>query len=342
MPPSFFRTMAFFTALALCAAGCKGGGGGGGGAVDGEDRAPVAVLHASPQSGSAPLAVAYSASGSHDPEGATLEFSWDFGNGQRSSAPAGEVTYIEPGTYTIRLTVTDPARHAGAAEKQVAVGATQSFAQEVLHLTNLERRGVGLPPLKGNAILDGAASAHAADMSVNDFFDHVGSDLRTPAQRLTDAGYSWQVMGENIAAGYTTPADAVAGWMASAGHRANILGASFREIGVGYVYEGDDTFGPYRHYWVQDFGARAGVYPVVIEDEAYSTATRDVNLYVHGAGWATSMQVSEDPGFAGAAWQAFSTTLAWRLSEGAGLKQVYVRLRSGAETADASDWIYLE
>jgi uncharacterized protein YkwD len=41
--------------------------------------------------------------------------------------------------------------------------------------------------------------------------------------------------------------------MASPGHRANILNARFKEIGVGLVYRPGSR---YRYYWVQDFGAR--------------------------------------------------------------------------------------
>ena len=46
------------------------------------------------------------------------------------------------------------------------------------------------------------------------------------------------------------------GWMGSAGHRANILNCSFRDIGVGYTYLANDTGQVnYHHYWTQDFGA---------------------------------------------------------------------------------------
>lgn len=36
------------------------------------------------------------------------------------------------------------------------------------------------------------------------------------------------------------------GWMASTGHRRNILNCSFRSIGIGFASNG--------YYWVQDFG----------------------------------------------------------------------------------------
>jgi uncharacterized protein YkwD len=78
------------------------------------------------------------------------------------------------------------------------------------------------------------------------------------AKRLANAGYtftgyrSWS-WGENIAAGYSTPESVVAGWMASSGHRANILNAGYRDLGVGIVQKSGSRYG---YYWVQDFGAR--------------------------------------------------------------------------------------
>ncbi|MCQ2385923.1 MAG: CAP domain-containing protein, partial [Clostridia bacterium] len=51
--------------------------------------------------------------------------------------------------------------------------------------------------------------------------------------------------GENIAKGYKTPAEVMQGRMNSPGHRANILNGSFRELGVGYVKNGN--------YWTQEF-----------------------------------------------------------------------------------------
>jgi uncharacterized protein YkwD len=58
-------------------------------------------------------------------------------------------------------------------------------------------------------------------------------------------GLSYRTAGENIAYGYTTPQAVVNGWMNSSGHRANILSASYTQIGVGYVAQGN--------YWTQMF-----------------------------------------------------------------------------------------
>ena len=55
-------------------------------------------------------------------------------------------------------------------------------------------------------------------------------------------------LAENIASGASTARDVVEGWMNSPVHRANVLGATFSELGVGYWPGGDAGF-----YWVADF-----------------------------------------------------------------------------------------
>jgi len=92
-------------------------------------------------------------------------------------------------------------------------------------------------------------------MASHDFFDHTGSDGRSSFRRLRDAGYNYRLAAENIAAGVPTPAAAVALWMDSPGHRANILNCAFRETGVSYVDDPGDKLA-YEYYWTQTFGVR--------------------------------------------------------------------------------------
>lgn len=130
------------------------------------------------------------------------------------------------------------------------------FVQDVVNLTNQERAAAGLPPLASDPALMTAAQGHSQDMADHDFVSHTGSDGSTHYQRIARAGYSpLYASAENIAAGYASPASVVAAWMASPGHRANILSPLYTHIGVGYVYEADDTFGPYYHYWTQNMAA---------------------------------------------------------------------------------------
>ena len=131
------------------------------------------------------------------------------------------------------------------------------FESDVLDLVNDERAAEGLDPLSYDADLTSAARGHSQDMGLNGYFSHTSQDGRSPGDRITAAGYSWNTYGENIAAGQTTPAAVVAGWMNSPGHRANILSPNFCDLGVGYAYVASS---PYGHYWTQNFGRKSGVY----------------------------------------------------------------------------------
>ncbi len=72
------------------------------------NRPPVAQAAGTPLSGTAPLAVGFSSAGSSDPDGDTLSYSWQFGDGTPNSTAANPShTYTTPGTYTATLTVND-------------------------------------------------------------------------------------------------------------------------------------------------------------------------------------------------------------------------------------------
>lgn len=240
-----------------------------------------------------------------------------------------------------------------------AITSAQTFEQQVVYHTNLQRLSNGLLPLRYNPHLRSAAYSHSQDMALNDFFDHVGSDGSTLVTRAQDAGYvGWTVLAENIAAGFSDPQAVVEAWMNSPGHRANILRSTVSEIGVGYYFQADDqanvrlpdgsTGGPYFHYITQDFGARAGVYPVILAAEALTTTTPTVTLYAYGQGWATEMMIAnDDPTFSGAQWQPFQPVQSWTLPATEGQHTVYARLRNAAghgpqAVVESSDSIYLD
>lgn len=135
------------------------------------------------------------------------------------------------------------------------------FAQAVLELTNEFREKNGRSPLSLNQDLTEAAQDHVEDMAKDDFFSHTGKDGSSVLDRVQDAGYAPRAVGENIAAGQTTPEQVVQGWINSPGHRANMLSDNFTEIGIGYDFLANDTGSVnYNHYWAQVFGqSRSGV-----------------------------------------------------------------------------------
>ncbi|MGW1891134.1 CAP domain-containing protein [Streptomyces sp. NPDC002004] len=119
-------------------------------------------------------------------------------------------------------------------------------AKAVLKLVNSERSKAGCSALTINDKLTKAAEAHSKDMAAHQNMSHSGSDGSDPGQRITKAGYNWSAYGENVAYGYATPDSVVQAWMASAGHKRNILDCSFKETGISLAEPG--------HYWTQDFG----------------------------------------------------------------------------------------
>ncbi|MFN4088293.1 MAG: CAP domain-containing protein [Alphaproteobacteria bacterium] len=116
-----------------------------------------------------------------------------------------------------------------------------ALREEALVLVNRDRAAHGLPPLAPDDRLSAAAQSHAADMLARNYVEHVSPEGRTPTDRYVAAGGSaTHAVAENIAAcEHCPPLDAgqvarlEAGWMASAGHRRNLLGAGFERFGFG-------------------------------------------------------------------------------------------------------------
>jgi uncharacterized protein YkwD len=110
---------------------------------------------------------------------------------------------------------------------------TTRFERRVLALLNHARAQHHLQPLRFRAGLVRAARSHSSDMLGSGDFDH--GDF---VARLTRFYPSWRRIGENIGwggAGRGSARALVNAWMHSAGHRANILDAGFRLVGVGSV-----------------------------------------------------------------------------------------------------------
>ena len=121
----------------------------------------------------------------------------------------------------------------------------RSFEQEVIRLVNEQRVKNGLNPLTENWELSRVARYKSQDMVDNRYFSHTSPTYGSPFQMIRDFGISFRRAGENIAYGQRTPQAVVNAWMNSSGHRANILNASYTQIGVGYVANGN--------YWTQMF-----------------------------------------------------------------------------------------
>jgi uncharacterized protein YkwD len=226
---------------------------------------------------------------------------------------------------------------------------SEAFELEVIRLANQERISRGLAPLRRSDQLTTAARAHNQDMIVNDFFSHTGSNGSSSAQRACASGYQpygWGAcyVGENIAVGYSSPAAVMTGWMNSSGHRANILNPDYREIGVGHA-----TGGSWGNYWTMDLGAQPNVLPIFINSDAAESTINEVTVTLTkedvsswgSIGAITSVQLSEDPGFGGAAWQPWANELSFELTHGSEQKTVYAKFTDGSNQVVSSDTIML-
>jgi uncharacterized protein YkwD len=116
-----------------------------------------------------------------------------------------------------------------------------------------EQSFAAAPPVSWNAALGAAALAHSRDMANQKYFSHQGKDGTVAGDRARQAGYDWRRIGENIAVGMRSPEAAVAGWLASPGHCANIMAPGFTEMGAGYGVSYARPGGTV--YWTQVFGA---------------------------------------------------------------------------------------
>ena len=145
-----------------------------------------------------------------------------------------------------------------------AVASKREIVRATLCELNRERAHSGLRALKLNKKLSRAARLHVRDMTRRNYFSHDTLGGGSFVDRIRRQGYlrgarSW-IVGENLAWGsrkYSRPSVIMRMWMNSPGHRANILNASFKEIGVGVAYDAPVAGGgkPVGTY-ATEFGAR--------------------------------------------------------------------------------------
>lgn len=141
-----------------------------------------------------------------------------------------------------------------------------AFEDEVLVLTNQMRASdqscggqpyPSVPPMSSDPLLRIAARCHSLDMARRDYFNHFSPEGESPVDRITDSGYQWSKLGENVAAGPPRPDVVVPGWMNSPPHCTGIMANDLSEIGVGYAFDifaDPDPLNDWKHYWTQAFG----------------------------------------------------------------------------------------
>lgn len=132
----------------------------------------------------------------------------------------------------------------------------------VIENTNKMRKEHNLPPLKEDNKLDLSAWNKLQDMFDKQYFEHESPDGKSVGDLGKEVFYEYIIIGENLALGNFKDDQALVGaWMASEGHRANILNTKYTDIGVAVgsgMYEG-------RNVWlaVQHFGRSSDTCPSI-------------------------------------------------------------------------------
>jgi len=191
----------------------------------------------------------------------------DTSNSDSETSVDGETTPAEQsnGGSTVPSVPATPDGESDTTVETVSLPVTCSASTEdirvrVLDLINTARaeaRSCGTEffaatsPLAWNTQLLAAARTHSEDMAQHNFFSHTGSDGSNVGDRATAAGFTWQRIGENIAAGQTSAESAVNGWIDSPGHCRNLMNPNFTEVSVACVENSDSD---YNRYWTNVLG----------------------------------------------------------------------------------------
>ncbi|MET3575420.1 S-layer homology domain-containing protein [Bhargavaea ullalensis] len=123
--------------------------------------------------------------------------------------------------------------------------------KESISLVNKERNQHGVAPLQEDSNLDAMAQLKAEEMAEKGYFDHKSPTYGHVNEMAAMFGYSFSRIGENIAWNQHSAEEVTADWMASKGHRANILDPRFTNIGAGFAMnKAGET------YWVQMFSKK--------------------------------------------------------------------------------------
>ncbi len=219
-----------------------------------------------------------------------------------------------------------------------------------LALINDYRGQSGLGSLSLNMTLGAAADFHSQDMATSGYFEHTALDGTSFDQNIRNFGYTGATMGENIAAGMETAAEAMVAWQSSPEHNAGMLNPSFNEIGIGRYYDASSLYG---WYWTTTFGGsgtRGGTTEVTTpgtgntrNDERIQTADADtvlaepeINISEETGDGRTVETQQEVPGVTNADGQNVSANDGGGPVNGDGQVTVYDDINTGGVSGDST------
>ena len=161
---------------------------------------------------------------------------------------------LEAPTATAVAGATTGSNSAGLVTSTCAFSSDPANITETLNAINAYRAQSSLPAYTINEQLARAAQSHANDMACNSLTGHTGSNGSTPQSRVTDAGYTYSSISENVQFSYPplTGQGVVNYWIndkTDLRHNRNMISDTFTEVGIGYSFF--NNFG----YYVVVFGA---------------------------------------------------------------------------------------
>jgi uncharacterized protein YkwD len=122
-----------------------------------------------------------------------------------------------------------PTASAGSAH---STQSARAFASALVSAINGARAANGLQALDVDVRLSTAARGQSIYLASAGMLDHSGPDGASVSTRLARQGFHGHMVGENLAAGMG-PAATVSAWLASPGHRENLLEPGYHRLGVG-------------------------------------------------------------------------------------------------------------
>jgi uncharacterized protein YkwD len=220
------------------------------GRIDRRFRDPAVVITAPSGSVRELAAGAASAGGGHSAGGglgAGSAFQVAIGCDAGAGRYQVEVTGVTGGgpavlaNFPLFCGVPVPREAPGPAGVRPAATTVPEAETRLLSLVNRDRASAGLPPLALDARLSQVARAHSREMAEADFVAHVSPTTGSAIDRVARVGLVPALLLENVGRAYSAE-DAESGFMASPGHRGNVLDRRATRIGVG-VAVGRDLAG---------------------------------------------------------------------------------------------------
>jgi PKD repeat protein len=169
------------------------------------NRPPVVDVTADTTSGDAPLTVRFDASGSSDPDGTIVSYTWTFGDGTNGGGIGPTHVYSAGGNYVARVTATDDRGASASATLDIAVATPPlppTIAVQPADLTIVEGQTAtfrvtaqGTPPLTYQWRRDGTAIPGATAPA-----------FTTPPATMADHGSNYRCAVSNLAGSVTSAA----------------------------------------------------------------------------------------------------------------------------------------